>query len=40
MTTPNIMSRARVGLFAPWSIAAEIITTSMLIAERVRISVP
>ena len=40
MITANIASRARVGLFAPCSIAVEIIITSMLMAASVRIRVP
>ena len=40
MITAKIASRPSVGLFAPCNIAVEIITTSMLIAERVRIKVP
>ena len=38
--TAKIASRPSVGLFAPCNIAVEIITTSMLIAESVRIKVP
>ena len=40
MMTANIMSRARVGLFAPCNTAAEIMITSIEIADSVRIIVP
>ena len=38
--TAKTASRPSVGLFAPCNIAVEIMTTSMLIADSVRIKVP
>ena len=40
MITANIMSRPKEGLLAPVSITAEIMITSMLITDSVRMSVP
>ena len=40
ISTENSVSRPRVGLSAPVSITAEIMTTSMLMTDRVRMIVP
>ena len=40
MRTANIVSRASVGLSAPWSMTVEIMATSIAVADMVRMRVP
>jgi hypothetical protein len=40
MRAANMVSRASVGLFSPWSMIIEIVAASITVAESVRTSVP